>query len=321
MATTKKFNVVYGVAKESAYAQEAAALVLASSLNTVVEFTPVLAPNGLVDAGATTAEYTIQRVKRVKGKAVANANAGTTAASLAALDSFSKVDWETIGVATGELRSVGVKLGINEEFDADSMGEVHAKAVADSVNIQVIERHEALLDEAITNAQDGGKFTAPAAGTTPIFDKLTEVANSIMLKSDDFKHMTSKANLVIVLHPSVADLAVKEIGTVFNQEAPIYKTGLMSRTSINGIPVIVDANLNKYEGAAATELIGAVVMDIEALAFRAKEFAKPVSVDLGLTKYFGQFFYNIQKAVDPSRIYKIEWTKPTALAKTAKASV
>ncbi len=94
MATTKnkKFNEVYKLHKETAYAGLSTALVLGASLNSAVDFSPVLAPNGAVDSGAATAEYTVQRAKRVKAKAIANPNAGTTAAALAALDTFTKVD-------------------------------------------------------------------------------------------------------------------------------------------------------------------------------------------------------------------------------------
>lgn len=316
----KKFNIVYKAAKETAYANKAAALVLAASMNSVVDFVPVSAPNGTVDMGATTAEYNIQRVKRVKGADVANANTGTTAAALTALDTFSQVDWETIGVATGALRSVGVKTSINEEFNADSMGEVHQKAIKDSMELQVIERHEALIQEAFTASGTSAGTLAFTAGKADIFDKLSEVADEIMLLSDDFKHMTDENNMVIIMHPTIARQVAKEIGTVFNQEAPIYQTGFKANKSLNGIPVIVDANLNKFEGASVAERCGAIVMDVEALAFKAANESKEVSVDLGLTKFTGRYFYNIQKAIDPTRIKHLVFDATGGVAKTGKAS-
>lgn len=314
----QKFNIVYNAAKETAYAQASASLVLAASLNSMIQFVPVLQHNGSVDSGATTAEYNIQRVKRIKGADVANSTANTTSAALAALDTFTTVSWETIGVATGVLRSVGVKLGINEEFNPDSLGAVHAKAVSDSVQLQVVERHEALLEE-IQGAATGTDKLVYTAGKTDVYDAITAEVNRIMLTSDDYKHMSDKNKMLIVLHPSVADMVAKEIGTVFNQEAPIAQTGMRSGMSINGVPVIVDANLNKFEGAAATEVIGALVLDSEAIAFKAAEFEKPVDVNLGLTRFYGKFFYNIVKAVDTARIGKFELTLGTAV-KTKKAS-
>lgn len=316
----KKFNLIYKVAKETAYARAASALVLAASLNSTVDYTPIAAPNGTVDAGAASVEYNIQRIKRIKGQDVANPNAGTTSAALAALDTFSTVDWETIGVATGTLRSVGVKVGLNEEFNIDSVGEAHAKAISDSMNVQVIERHEKLIQEAYTASGASAGTLAFATGKTDVFDLLNETVNGITLLSDDFKHMTDLSNIVIIMHPSVANFVAKEIGTVFNQEAPIYTTGFSSKQSINGVPVLIDPNLNKFQGADASARLGAIVMDIEALSFKAADETKPVSVDLGLTKFVGRYFYNIIKAVDPSRIKHLVFDATTGVAKTKKAS-
>lgn len=318
-----KFNIVYKVAKETAYSNAASALVVAASLNSSVDFSPVVAPNGTVDMGAASAEYNIQRIKRIKGSDVANVNTGTTGAALAALDTFSKVEWETIGVATGALRSVGVKLGINEEFNIDSLGEGHRKAVSDSMELERVERHEAII-EALSK-EDGGltgkaASLAFAAGKTDVFDALTDKADEIMLLSDDFKHMTSEQNMVIILHPSVAKMVSKEIGTVFNQEAPIYTTGFKSSKSINGIPVLVDANLNKYQGTDAAQRLGAIVMDIEALSFKAANESKPVQVDLGLTKFVGKYFYDITKVVDSSRVKTLTFDATAKAAITKKAS-
>lgn len=88
----KTFNQVYKVAKETTYGGLGGALVLAASLNSVVKFSPVLKSNGTAGAPDSSAEYIIQRGKRIKSKIVAKPNTGTTAVALAALDSFSQVD-------------------------------------------------------------------------------------------------------------------------------------------------------------------------------------------------------------------------------------
>lgn len=316
----KKFNIVYKAAKETAYGNQAAALTVAASLNNVVTFSPILGPNGSVDAGAASAEYNIQRVKRIKGAEVANATVLNTTNALAGLDGFSTLDWETVGVATGKLRSVGLKMGINEEFNIDSLGEAHAKGIADSVNIQAIERHEALIEEAYTASGASAGTLVYTAAKTDIFDALTDAADEIMLLSDDFKHMTSQENMVIIMHPTVAKMVAKEIGTVFNQEAPIYQTGFKSRMSINGIPVLVDANLNKFEDTDATKRVGAIVMDIEALAFKAANETEANVTQLGHVKFAGTYFYNITKAIDPTRIKHLVFDATGKAGKTAKAS-
>lgn len=316
----KKFNQVYKLAKETAYSSESTSLVLMASMNSVVDFTPVLAPNGKVDAGATTAEYLIQRIKRIKAKDIANPNTGSTADALAALDTFSKVDWETIGTATGILRGVGVKTGINEQFDIDSLGEGHAKAVSDSVAVQAIERKEALLSEIITSASVKKDALAFSPSDTKIFDGINEEVNRIMLLSDEYKHMTDKQNIVVFMHPALADKVAKEVGVLFQSEAPVYKTGMTSKFSINGVPVIVEASLNKFAGqgaGTAGTAIGAVVMDAEAVAFKAANETVPVSVDLGLTKYNGTYFYNVQKVIDASRISTFDFDSALLTAKVS----
>lgn len=85
----KKFLDLFQETKEQVYSDAALAIVLLASLNSVATFSPVLAPNG---AKGTTSQYTLQRRKRPSVNTVANANAGTTAAALAALDQFSKAD-------------------------------------------------------------------------------------------------------------------------------------------------------------------------------------------------------------------------------------
>lgn len=316
----KKFNVVYTVAKQTTYADAAHSFVLAASLNSAVKFSPMLAPNGTVDSGATTAEYNVHRIKRVKAKVVANANAATTKSALDALDGFSKIDWASSGIATGVLKSVGTRVGMNEKFDIDNLGEGHKRAIQDSTNIQAIERHEELIEEAYTASGASAGTLAFTAGKTDVSDMINSVADEIMLLSDEFKHMTSQKNMVIILHPTVSQMVAKEIGTVYNSELPIYKTGFTSGMAINGIPVIVDPNLNKYQDADATKRLGAIVMDIESIAFKAENETKPKVVDLGISQFAGVFFYNITKAVDPARIKHLVFDATGKAAKTDKAS-
>lgn len=316
----KKFNVVYTIAKQTTYANAAHAFVMAASLNSAVKFSPMLAPNGTVDSGATTAEYNVHRIKRVKAKTVANPNAATTTSALNALDGFSKIDWASSGIATGVLKSVGTRVGMNEQFDIDNLGEGHKRAIQDSTNVQAIERHEELIEEAYTASGAAAGTLAFTEGKTDVTDAINSVVRKIMLLSDDFKHMTSQNNMIIVLHPSVSSMVAKEIGTVYNSELPIYTTGFKSGMSINGVPVIVDPNLNKYQDTDATKRLGALVMDIESIAFKAESETKPKKVDLGISQFAGVFFYNITKAVDPARIKHMTFDATTDADLTDKAS-
>lgn len=216
------------------------------------------------------------------------------------------------------MRGIGVRTSINEAFDMDSIGEGYAKVISDSTQVESIERHEALLAE-LAKATNVVKLTG-----TDLFTELSTEAFKIMSLADDFKYMTNKENMLIIMHPMVATMVAKEIGSVFNQEAPIYRTGLKSQFSINGIPVLIDPTLNTLDGATGdgTDRFGAIVMDIEALAFKADEFSKPVSIDLGLTKFSGQYFYSVEKLIDNSRVTVMTFDAKAAgaVAKTKKVS-
>lgn len=317
----KKLSRVIKVAKTTTYANISTALVLAASMNSTVDFSIIQKPNGTAGDLSVSADYQIQRMKRIKAKNIANPNTGTTAAALAALDTFSKYDWESIGVATGTLRGIGLQLSQNEKFDADNVGEGHAKVISDSTRVEAIERKEQLLTEIIDNAGTTEALPAPSAGTTPIFDALTKHGRKIQLLVDDYKHFTE--DVIIVIHPTVADYVAKEMGQEFNNEAPIYKTGFTAKNSINGIPVLIDPSLNKFNGGNETNKVGAIVADVESFAFKAGNEKKDVDVDLGLTRYVGTYFYSIAKLVDPARVAKLTFSNvdyPIAPATSKKVS-
>lgn len=107
------------------------------------------------------------------------------------------------------------------------------------------------------------------------------------------------SDFVVVTTNAVALDLTKEMGTAFNQEAPIAQTGFTSGMSINGTPVIVDARLSGRE---------CIVMHKEALGFKSEPAKKDVSVNLGLVEYTGEFFYDVMAVVDSARIAKFGTT-------------
>lgn len=203
-----------------------------------------------------------------------------------------------------------------EEFDIDNVGSGIQKMISDSTNVEAITRGEDLIEEALKTSH------VEAFSGTDYFTQLSDLADKIILKSDEFKHLTDRANMLIVLHPTITTAIAKEMGTAFTQEAPIYMTGLKSKFSVNGIPVLADSNLNKFDGAKAdgTDRIGAIVLDVEALAFKADEISEPVDQKLAFTRYYGTGFYSIQKLVDESRVIKVTFDATGKAAKTAKAN-
>lgn len=310
---TKKFNEVFKTSKETVYGDTQFLALIAASLNSTVEFSPVLKSNG----STSTAQYNVQRAKRIKGKDVATPNAKTTTNDNALLDSFSEIEWVTLPVATGVMRSVGIKTAINEEFDPESMGEVHQLAVQSAVGVAARERQENLINEIVIGK---GKSNWEALTGTDLFTELSDKADEIMLFADDFKYTTEQEKMIIFMNPVLKTKIEKEMGTAFTQEVPVYQTGLKSRFSIGGIPVVIVPQLNSIEDTDATKRLGAIVMDIEALAFKAEQYSKLIDTDNGLTRYTGRVYYDIQKLVDAERTKVLTFDATGKAAKTKKVS-
>jgi len=301
----KTFNKVYLVAKETAYAKLDNVLTLIGATNPVVQFTPSLKPGQII--GATPdVEYLIQRPKRIKGsETTANHSPGSTTDELALLDSFKTPVWETLNVGTGKLQTIGVKVGMNEKFDADNLGSVHAKVIADMVDNRAERRIELALEMIVAGTTPSA--ISPAAFTGKTLRKFfIDEVNKIKMLVDDYKHNSSQ--VVIFINPLLTPFLEEEIGTVFNQEAPIYKTGLKSRFSISGNPVIELPSLNKVDTAADIRL-AAIVMDAEAFAFDASGVKANIDTTLGITRYYGEAFYEIGAVVDSARIATFTATK------------
>lgn len=285
----KTFNDIIMEANQSVYSKKVNALILAAKGVPGVDFSPVLAPNGKTDG--TTSKYTVQRRKRPAVNTVANANTGTTAAALAALDQFTESDWDSLPVATGALRSVGFKELINDDFDFSNSPR-HAKDIMYQVGEVATQRHKDILALLATATKTGAALPAYAAASTAVWDAISDEVIKLSKVDDEFMDVQHISDFYIVVSNTVAKELAKEMGQIFNQEAPIAQTGFKTNMSVNGTPVIVDTRLTAREVYIAHN---------EAIAF-GKVPVKNVSVDLGLTAYTGEFFYDIMVIVDAARV-------------------
>lgn len=297
----KSFNQVYVSAKETAYADATLALPLLAAANKTVTLSPVFKSNGVI---GTTSQYNIQRLKRGKVKAVANANANTTASALAILDSFQTLDWETVSVATGVKKSIGLKLSVNEEFDINSVGDANADRIATDVKAVAVERAESLLTTVI-GASASVEFDDTSATPIQWLDEIDADVLKLQTMSDDFKHGTQ--NMIMVMHPKLIKMLSRVVGTQFQNEAAIFGTGLGSKFSYNGMPIVEDVNLSKTfsDGAATPKVlankIGYVLLDVESIYFEAAN-ETPIDYTLADTRFVGQTFYEVGGVIDNSRI-------------------
>lgn len=289
----KTFNNIYTEAKTKVYGSPSNFLTIMALNNTAVEFTPVLAPNGGTDLSATT-KYTVQRRKRPSVKAVANANAGTTAAALAVLDSFSKPEWDSLDIATGALKSVGFKKTFKDDYDFSS-NPLHAKDMQYQVGEIAVQRHKDILTLLQTATKTGADLPAFAKGDTAVWNAIAAEVDKLAKIEDEFADISALDDFVIITTNEVARELTGEMGTVFNQEAPIAQTGFKSKMNVNGTPTIVDARLAGRE---------CIIMHKNSIGFKSDAVKKDIKVDLGITEFTGVAFFDISAIVDKSRIAK-----------------
>ena len=293
----KTFNDIKIEANLKVYSKNTLANILVElgKANSMATLTPVLAPNGKTDG--TTSVYTVHRRKINNVKDVANPNTGATADSLAVLDSFDTIDWDSTQVATGKLRSIGFKETFNDNFDFSNSPK-HAKDMVYKVGAIAKQRKKDLL-KLLTDAATATAAALPAfaAGDTKVWDAIADLALKVQKVEDDFMDIADKEDIVVVISDTVAKELAKEMGIVFNQENAIAQTGFKSGFGINGFPVIVEPRFLGRE---------VLVFNAGALVFKREPARKDISIDLGLTKFTGEIFYDVMKVIDTARVFKFK---------------
>lgn len=316
----KTLQTTFAIAKNTAYTNGNGIMVSHFAANTIMRITPLQKPNG-----ANTNAYALQRLKRVKGQDVANPNANTTAANLAALDGFSTMDWDTVAIVTGNLKSIGLKVGINEVFDVNQIGDAQAQLIAGIIENQAVERAENIVAE--LRAGKGTTTNNIVVGSSDkISEKITEAFGAIEMFADDYKYMSNK--VVAFINPIFADKLAQEVGTTYSTTAPtLFGTGLADTFSILGRSYAKTSVLNSITGATATDgasangkRLIAIVVDSEAVAMLTNEYKKGVDIDMGLTRFVGDFHYDVIKLVDTNRVKFIWGDAPSAIAATVKVN-
>lgn len=293
MAVIKTFNEAYIEAKNTVYSNSVNALILAAKNVPGVRFEPAFAPNGKVDG--TSSQYNIQRRKRPTVNTVANANVGTTAAAMAALDQFTVNDWTTLPVATGALRSVGFREQLGDDFNFSDSPQ-HERDMYYKVREVAVQRHKDILALLGTAPDTLAALPAYVKGDTKVSGAIVAETIKLAAKDDEYMDVQALSDFYIVMSNTAAAEVKDEIGIAFNNEAPIAQTGMTSGMSINGIPVIVDQRLTGREVFIAHN---------EAIAFGSQKF-KDVNVDLGLTGYTGRYFWDVMTIVDDARVVKFK---------------
>lgn len=318
----KEFNKIVEAIKETTYAQDTYALTVLASLNPVARFIPLAQAGGGNLGSGKAVEYWLQRQKRIKSKAASTA-AKAIDRVIANYGNASKLEWETIEAYTPLKRNIELNISKNEEFDIDNVGSAYEKAIQDMWTATAVERKERLFEAVFfskTKAQSADSADTGAA----LYDEIAGKVEDIKLLSDDYKHGTD--NVIIVLHPTVARLIGKEKANWESQTpSDIFGTGLTTRFSINGTPVVVDSTLNKKflpkDGTAGTDekQFAYLILDIESIAFKAEAEETPYDDTFQDERFVGKIFYDMQAVVDADRIEVA--ALPASLNKTATKKV
>lgn len=294
------FNALILEAKTKVYSNPANSLIVLAKMNSQVDFTLSLRPGA--KAGDITAdpEYKVQRRKRPTVNKVVNSNTGTSEAALAALDQFTKTDWETVEIGTGALKSVGFRRTFGDDYNFSNDPQ-HAKDMFYTVNEIAVQRSKDLNALLATSTKTGANLEAYVKGDTKVWDDISDLVIELAQVDDNFMDITSKEDFIIKVSQTVAKELTHEMGQAFLNETPIAQTGFKSGMGINGTPVIVDT---RYTGREC------VVFHKEVLAFKSESIKKDVSVDLGIAEFTGRFFYDVSAIIDTSRIKQFGENKP-----------
>lgn len=305
----KKFADIFKKANVTIYKNPSMLLTIIAKMNSAAKIKEDLAPNGATDG--STSKFTLQRRVRNQVKAVANPNSGTTTDALKLLDSFDKVQWESTDLITGAAKSIGFKTTIKDNLDMDALNPLHADDITAQVQEIALDRDKtlraAITSKAKTKAAtydvtlpDGTTetITVPAlaahvADKTDVWNSIASANISFSRIADKFK---AKSTPVVFGSQEVALELTQEMGQVFNQEAPIAKTGFTSGQSINGVPFVIDP-----------ELVGRKVylIDEESLVFKKSPTMEDVDQKLGTTRYVGKVFYDVLGVVDENRVWEL----------------
>lgn len=281
----KNTNILFVKAKAKVYSNEIfASVVLASLINPLkVRF---------LSQGI---KVTVQRKKRPTLNTVANSEVGSTAASLAALDQFTKPDWESIETAPGKVLSVGWKKTFADDYDMTSES-IHLEeltAVMSEHAYDRLKRFSALL---LTATASGAALPAFVKGDTKVWDAISSLVIKTSKVDDDYLTIQGLQDFVIFGSSEVAQSLTKEMGTVFNQETAIAQTGFKSKMGVNGTAFIIVPTFTAKQ---------VVICHKNAIGFVSQQVKKNAKIDLGLTEFTGQFALDYMTVVDTARLVKI----------------
>lgn len=319
MAQTKQ--TIYKTFNETHYSVNDGSMVTWFATNGVYDFTPIMAPNG----GANDGSYAINRVIRVLANEVATPMAKTTSNDLAALDQLSDVKWETITTKTGKLRSIGIKLGMNEVFDIDSVGTTHMKMLNLSQLNTMQQRVEDIIAELRLTKGTAAAANIVIGSSDKLVEKFTSAFQQIELYADEYKYMSD--DMACFINPIFADKIAIEAGKEWKELTNFFGDGTGKAFTVLGRKYAKIKAINTVNGTTAKDgaaadgkRLAGIVADREALCMLSSLYAENLDTKISLTRYVGDFHYDIIKGIDKNRIVFIWADETVAVSKEVNAA-
>lgn len=240
-------------------------------------------------------EYNVQRKKRPVVQSVAAGTASSTADDLKMLDSFTVPAWESIEVSPSARRFVGIKGEFADTYDMDAT-DLHLKDMEASVLEVAVKRLEDVTNLIKTATATGSALPAFVKGDTKVWDAIADEVITLSQVDDEFATIQDVSSFIIYGSAQVAKTLTKEMGTVFNQEAPIAQTGFKTGMQVNGTPFVSVPTLTGDE---------VIIVHNYAIGFATAPKTKAINIDLGLHDYVGEVWMDVMAVVDSARMAKI----------------
>lgn len=309
---------LYLDSSETHYASGVTPLMSLAQLNEGVKFIAVPIEGSETENGGD--QFIVQRTKRIKAEAsVQDATKGMGDNVLARLNKAKRLTWDSIATKAVNKQDFIVRMSKDQNMDVLE-GTPYEKAIADGI------KNTAIAAEEVATAKvfaAGTKAASPLVvdGTkdAETVKAIQDAVSEVQLFVDDFKAYSN--GVVVLVHPTVAKVFSRVQGQSYQTGTNTFPEGLGSHFRYDGIDFFVSPILNTIEGAAATEVAGAIVMDKEAYANAGyqklmKEFDQ-VYLD---ERVVGHSYGELDLVVDSARIKVFEMTLPTGLTKSKKVN-
>lgn len=312
------YKQIFKDSLETQYASGIAPLISLSQINQSIVMTPV-AIEGHGTAN-TTDQVVIQRFKRLKAadSKLTDGPNKTGTDYIARLDTAQRVSWETIATKATVKRDLFVEIPMNLEYDPLQNAGPYFKVIGNITKNHLIELEEeatkALWVGASSNtdklAWDGTVASAQTLANT-IMDKV----EALQMKVDDFKAYST--TMVVIVHPRIARAFASLQGQGYELGTNTFPEGFQGSFTYNHVEFYVSKIINTIDGAAATEVGGAIVMDRESFAATGPAFNYQEVDDKAIdVRVMGHTYGWINIVIDPSRIFAYEMTLPAGAAKS-----